>query len=162
MISKFRFIFLLLAFTGVTGLYAQTYSHMIPAQEGSVNDFEELFTPAQRTELASMLDAFTLKTNKEIAVVTLKSISPFPDIHMYSLGLAAQWSIAKDTDAGLLIIISKTLGKVKISTAYGTASLIQNDVCKNAINNIMIPKFTSGDYFNGTKEGVISLMKEWK
>ncbi len=133
-----------------------------PLQEGCVNDFEGLFTIQQQKELSTLLEEFKAKTDREIAVITLDDIQPYSNVSDYTKELSYNWSLTKEEIRnGLLVIVSKSLKTVRITTAYGTHQLIQQDICKRIINNEMIPAYSIGNYFDGTKKGVISLMRQW-
>lgn len=133
-----------------------------PLQHGFVNDYEGLFTCSQQNELNTLIVQFEQKTNREIVIITLNDIKPYKDVGDYSKDLSYNWSITKDeVRNGLLVIVSRTLKTVRIMTAFGTHQLIRDDVCKKIIDKEMIPLYTLGNYFAGTKQGLLSLMKEW-
>jgi len=133
-----------------------------PLQKGLINDYEGLFTPQQQKELSLLISEFEKKTNREISIITLNDIKPYSNLRDYSVDLSYNWSLGKDDRINeLLIIVSKSLRTVRITTAYGTEKLIRDDVCKKIINNEMLPAYTSGNYFAGTKQGLLSIMQEW-
>lgn len=148
-------------FTTQFALQAQLVK--FPLQKGFVNDYEELFSPSQQNEFTALIVEFEKKTNREIVLITLNDIKPYKDVGDYSKDLSYNWSITKDeVKNGMLVIVSRTLKTVRIITAFGTHQLIRDDVCRNIINNEMIPLYTLGNYYLGTKQGLLSLMKEWK
>jgi uncharacterized protein len=154
---------LLLVFFLFVQLYtAQAQLVKFPLQKGFINDYEGLFTPSQQNELNTLMAEFEQKTNREIVIITLNDIKPYKNVGDYSKDLSYNWSITKDeVKNGLLVIVSKTLKSVRIITAFGTHQLIRDDVCKKIIDREMIPLYTIGNYFAGTKQGLLSLMKEW-
>ncbi len=133
-----------------------------PLQKGWVNDYEGLFTAQQHDELNSLIADFEQRTNREIALVTLENIKPYTNLNDYSKDLSYNWSLTKEElKNGLIIIVSKSLRTVRITTAYGTHQLIRDDICRNIINNEMLPAYSIGNYYGGTKQGLISLMRQW-
>ena len=73
------------------------------------------------------------------------------------------WGVGqKDIDNGLLIVFSKPLRKVAISTGYGTEKVLTDSICKQIIESVMIPNFKNGDYFKGIDNGVDTLIEAWK
>lgn len=159
-----RLIPLFFVITVLQSVSAQSTISKLPfPQEGSwVNDSEGLFTPEQRNELNSILSDFEKRTNNEIAVITVKSYLPYNNLLELSTDLSNNWGLGRSNDKNsLIILVSKTLGQVRISTSYGTERLLRNEICKRIINNDMLPSYGTGKYFFGTKQGVLSLMKEW-
>ena len=141
---------------------ANAQSVKFPLQKGCVNDYEGLFTIQQQNELSAMIAEFEKKTNKQITIITLNDIKPYSNVNDYSKDLSYNWSLTKEEiKNGLLVIVSKTFQTVRITTAYGTHKLIREDVCRRIIKNEMLPAYSIGDYFAGTKKGLILLMKEW-
>ncbi len=131
-------------------------------EEGSVSDGEGLFTVEQQDELNELIKDFQVKTKNEIAIVTVKSVAPYNNMVEYSTDLSNNWHLySYDSENSLIIIVSKTLGTVRITTAYGTEKLLRNDICKKIIDSQMIPAYADGNWFVGTKQGLVSLMKEW-
>ena len=154
-------LLIVIFFTAQFAVQAQLVK--FPLQKGFVNDYEGLFSTSQQNELNTLIIEFEKKTNREIVIITLNDIKPYKDVGDYSKDLSYNWSITKDeVRNGLLVIVSRTLKTVRIITAFGTHQLIRDDVCRNIIENEMIPLYTLGNYFVGTKQGLLSLMKEWK
>jgi uncharacterized protein len=155
-------IILLLGLLFSAQSFAQKTSLPFPKFGSWISDTEGLFTPQQQKELNLLLAGYENRTNNEIAIITVKTIAPYNSVAEFSTDLSNKWSMGRDdTKNSLLIIVSKTLGQVRITTAYGTEKLIRNETCKKIINTDMLPAYAEGNYFAGTKQGLISLMKEW-
>jgi len=163
MISKKGFIALVFFFTLTLTTQAQLIKKFALPEDGWVNDVEGLFTQQQQSELNSIISAFEAKTNSGIAVITIKSYEPYSNINDFSKDLSNNWNLIGHNEAknSLLIIVSKSLHTVRITTAYGTEKLLMNETCKKIINSDMIPSYSKGNYFAGTKQGLLSLMKVW-
>ncbi|NAS12896.1 TPM domain-containing protein [Poritiphilus flavus] len=48
-----------------------------------------------------------------------------------------------------------------ISTSDSARSVLNDEVCERIIDQKMVPNFKGGNYFNGIKKGVDSLIAEW-
>ncbi len=146
-------------------MIAQVNHHYtdLPKCTGYVNDFEKLFDDNQRRDLTSIITNFEKETSSEIAVVTVGSIGQYTDFLIYSIDLASFWGIGKkDKNNGLLILVSKNLRKVRISTGRGTEKILNDEICKMVIDTKMIPEFKAGNYYQGVKNGLLNLIEYLK
>lgn len=88
---------------------------------------------------------------------TKTSQEKFDDL---SLHIAQTWSIGKkDKDNGILIAISKEHRRIRIQTGNGMQNIISDNETKEIIDNYFIPEFKKGEYYLGTKKGLIALIK---
>lgn len=134
-----------------------------PIPIGYVSDYETIFTKEQIKELTNFIDDYEQKTTREIAIVTVKSIEPYTDIANYATDLSNEWGIGKATKKnGLLILVSKNLRKVRISTGLETEKIITDSICLTVLNETIIPEFKKDAYYKGVKNGLIELIKYWK
>lgn len=162
MFSKKGFLFALLFVVTLISTQAQSKRFVFPS-DSWVSDKEGLFTPQQQSELNKLILDFKSKTNSEINILTINTYAPFSNMNDFSRDLSNNWHMIGHDDAqnSLLIIVSKSLRTVRITTAYGTEKLLVNETCKKIINSDMVPAYTKGNYFAGTKQGLLSLMRIW-
>ncbi|MBG43060.1 MAG: hypothetical protein CL530_03740 [Aequorivita sp.] len=156
---------LLLTFVLSCKVKERDYSTVFQENPSSlaVVDYSHIFSISENYELANKLVQYEEKTTRKIAVVTVDSISPYDDIQKYASDLGNYWGVGqKDIDNGLLIVFSKPLRKVAISTGYGTEKVLTDSICKQIIESVMIPNFKNGDYFKGIDNGVDTLIEAWK
>ena len=149
-------LFVLAAFLSANG-YSQSDSVQIfPKYTGWVNDFENILTDEQETELAETIAAFNLETGVEIAIVTLAPGDMIiNDLQAYSLALAQHWGVGqKDRNNGVLIAISKGKREIRIQNGLGIENVMSDAETKKIIDLYFIPGFKKGDYFAGTKSGL--------
>ena len=138
-------------------------TNKFPKPVGYVNDFENVFTEAQKNELEKFLSLYEQNTTNEIAVITINSIEPYMDFDTYAIDLSKAWGVGKkDKDNGLTIVFSKALKKIRISTGTGTEKIITDEFCKNVIDQTIIPEFKKGEYYTGILNGLSALIREWK
>jgi uncharacterized protein len=134
-----------------------------PFPIGSVSDYEKVFNESQISNLTEKISEYEQKTTREIAIVTVSSIEPYENIADYSTDLANEWGIGNpDSDNGLLILFSKNLREIRISTGLGTEKKLTDEICKNVIDKTIIPEFKNGDYYNGIEKGLSELIKIWE
>ena len=134
-----------------------------PKSIGYVNDFENVFTSEQRIKLDKRIAAYELETTNEIAIVTIDSIIPYENINDFATDLSNEWGIGKrEKDNGLLILFSKSLREIRISTGLGTEKILTDEICKSVIDKTIIPEFKNGDYYNGIEKGLSELIILWE
>lgn len=129
---------------------------------GWVNDFTDLFTLAQQTELDSLINTFEKATTVEIAIVTIDSTatsrSGFDD---YITALGNRWGVGKkETHNGLVIGICPSYKRIRISTGAGIQQQLTDMETKAIIDNIIIPQYKQGRYFEGTRLGLLAVIRE--
>ena len=140
------------------------FADNIPKPTGYVNDYEKIFSENQEITLDSLIQAIEKQTTIEIAIVTLDSshttAEAFDDL---TLKIAQQWGIGKkDKDNGILIGLSSSLRKIRIRNGYGIEKVLSNEETKKIMDIYIIPQFKKGNYFEGTRQGILALMDKLK
>ncbi|WMI67816.1 YgcG family protein [Mangrovimonas sp. YM274] len=127
-----------------------------------VNDYDDVFTLEQRQELSQLLYNYNLKTTRQIAIVTVETISPYQDIQRFATDLGKYWGVGtKKDDNGMIFVICNPCRQLGIATGTGTEKVLTNDICKRVIDTTIIPQFKNGNFYDGIKNGVLELMEEW-
>jgi len=134
-----------------------------PKPVGYVNDFENILSETEKSELEKLIMEYEKSTTKEIVIVTIDSTFSFNDIHRFSTELANEWGVGKmDKNNGLTIVVSKKLRKAAISTGYGTEKILTDPICKKVLVSIMVPEFKKEEFYIGIKKGLDELIDKWK
>ena len=135
----------------------------LPKLKREVNDFEHVFDVEQLEKLTLMIREFEKNTTNQIAIVSIDSIGKYTDFDKFAVDLSNYNGIGlKEKDNGLSIVFSKNLRKIRISTGLGTEKILTDKICKNIIDQTIIPEFKNGDYYNGIKKGMVELIAKWK
>ena len=129
---------------------------------GWVNDFTNLFTTAQQTELDSLITAFEKATTVEMAIVTIDStVTSRKGFDNYITALGNRWGVGKqETNNGIIIGICPSYKRIRISTGPGIMDKWSDATVKSIIDNTIIPQYKQGAYFEGTKMGLLAVMQE--
>lgn len=132
----------------------------LPNPVGFVNDFDDLLTDRQEEILDSLLTAIEQSTQIEIAIVTIDSVMASEEnFEDYTFRLAQHWGVGKvDLDNGILIGVSSTLRKIRIQNGIGIERQLSDEQTKRIIEGYFTPKFREGDYFEGFRIGIISIL----
>ncbi len=141
--------------------YAQNYPRpSSPAR--LVNDFAEILSPSEESQLENKLVAYDDSTSIEITIVTIESLDG-DEIAQYSFGLGDAWGIGREQkDNGVLIVVAEQDREVFIATGRGMEGALPDAICKRIIENEIIPEFKNGDYYSGLNEGINAIIKNAK
>ena len=135
----------------------------LPKLKRQVNDYEFVFTMEQLEKLTLKIREFEKNTTNQIAIVSIESIGKYTDFDKFAIDLSNYNGIGlKEEDNGLSIVFSKKLRKIRISTGNGTEKVLTDEICKNIIDQTIIPEFKNGDYYSGIEKGLTELITKWK
>lgn len=149
-----RLLIILLALTAITGLRAATYSvkdipnvHLADSTR-FVSNPDGVFSPAGEQAMNNRLRRLMRNTTAEVAVVAVGSLDR--DIDDFATDLFRTWGLGKkDTDNGLLLLISTDSREVVFRTGQGLEGLLPDGVLGSIIRREITPRFREGDYDGG-------------
>lgn len=128
-----------------------------------INDYGQVFTESQRTELSKILYNYDIETTRQIVVVTVDSIKPYNNIQKYAMDLGQTWGIGNaKKNNGLTIVVCNPCRQIGIATGTGTELILTDEICKEVIEKTIIPEFKNGEFYSGIKKGVTELIEKWK
>ncbi len=154
-------VFLFICFSVKPAFNQDTLSVNFPVPTGFINDFEGILTPKQEQKLNKIITKQEKETSDEIAIVTIDSITPYPDLYHYSLDMANTWGIGKKgKDNGVLLIFSRKLRNIQIQTGKGLEKALTDEEAKRIIDQVIIPEFKKDNYYLGVKKGLMAILKE--
>jgi uncharacterized protein len=159
-----KIIFLLLIFLPGIKMFSQIKSDSIPASKGWVNDFEKIYSKQEAKSLDSLIGAFEKKTSYEIAIITIDAnYTTDSSFDQYIIAVANAWGVGKKgKDNGIVIGISSEFGRIRIVNGAGVTQYLSDEATKTIIDTIFIPNFKEGNYYKGTKEALLEIMKRLK
>ena len=128
-----------------------------------VNDFAGLFSDRQTALLENELVAFDDTPSNQITVVTVRSLEGY-DASEYATRIGLEWQVGSEKfDNGVVMLVKpKTAfsdGEIFIAVGYGLEGAIPDAYAKRIIEEVIIPHFREGDYFEGVAAGCDVLMK---
>jgi len=141
---------------------SNNYSFQIPVPTGYVNDYAGLFSDEQKDSLANIIREHEKQTTNEIAVVTFDTLMiPRDSFDSFTLHLANQWGVGKkDKNNGVLIAICLKMHTIRIQNGYGIEKKLSDSETKEIIDSIIIPEFKNANFYEGTKKGVLAIIKK--
>ncbi|HSZ73044.1 MAG TPA: TPM domain-containing protein [Cytophagaceae bacterium] len=139
------------------------HRHTLPPVLGFVSDFSNFLTNNEEKKLTKLITRYENKTTNEIAVVTLDSIYPYNNIKDFALDLGNHWGVGKKLkNNGLMIVICRNPMEIRVSTGVGTEQILTDQVCKEVLDQYIIPEFHQGHYYKGLKKGIKAFIRKWK
>ena len=128
-----------------------------------LNDFSQIFSPQEKSNLETMLKNYNDTTSTQIYVVTVDDLQGYA-VSDYAFRLGQEWGIGqKGKDNGAVILIKPKIGnsrgQVFIAVGYGLEEKLTDARIGRIIDNDMIPSFRNDDYYSGTELAVKSMIK---
>src|SRR5262245_1274139 len=126
----------------------------VPQLTGRVVDQTGTLSSGDIAQLTQTLADLERRKGSQIAVL----IVPTTDgeaIEPFSLRVAEAWKIGrKKVDDGALLVIAKNDRRLRIEVGYGLEGVLTDVTAKRIIDEVITPKFKSGDFAGGISDGV--------
>jgi uncharacterized protein len=126
----------------------------VPQLTGRVVDQTGTLSSGDVAQLTQTLADLERRKGSQIVVL----IVPTTDgeaIEQFSLRVAEAWKIGrKKVDDGALLVIAKNDRKLRIEVGYGLEGVLTDVTTKRIIDEVITPKFKSGDFAGGISAGV--------
>jgi len=130
-----------------------------PALTGRVVDETQTLTAGQLQSLEAKLQAFEQRKGSQIAVLIAGTTFPEP-IESYSIRVAEAWKIGrKGVNDGILVIVAKSDRVMRLEVGYGLEGAIPDAVAKRLVDEVFIPGFREGNFYEGLDTGIDRLIK---
>ncbi len=142
-------------------LVAQIPDRPVPPR--LVNDFANVLSETERTQLENELVQFAQAKSTQIVVVTVADLDG-DDPGNYAFQIGEKWGVGqKDKDNGIVILVKpkkgNSKGQVFIATGYGLEGILPDAIVNSTVIDYeMIPRFKENDYFGGISNGVKVIM----
>jgi len=125
---------------------------------GFVNDFANILSIEQRSQLEIVLSDFKKQNGDEITIVTVTTLGD-ETVENYAVKLFEEWGIGeKGKDNGLLILHALDERKIWIEVGYGLEAYITDAKAGSIYRNILSPAFKKGAYAQGYNEAVTAII----
>jgi uncharacterized protein len=134
-----------------------------PVPPRLVNDFANVLTAPESSQLEDALVQFAQSTSTQIVVVTVSDLEGY-DPGDFAFRLGEKWGVGqKEKDNGIVVLVKpkqgNSKGQVFIATGYGLEGILPDAVVNSTVIDYeMIPRFKENDYFGGIASGVKVIM----
>ena len=118
-----------------------------------VLDVECILTSSEIDSIESSVRDLLKQKKVRLLIVTIDDFYPYKDIDDYARNQGNNWHIGANFEkGGIVLVVSKSLRKVRISTSKISQEYLTNLECQDIIDNTLIPKFKTGEYYNAILE----------
>lgn len=118
-----------------------------------VSNPDGILSPQGEAEINRALRQVHAQTSAEFVVVTVDDLDR--DIDEFATALFRDWGLGKkDTNNGLLLLISKDSREMVFRTGGGVEGLLPDGLLGSIIRKEIAPRFREGDYDGGVLAGV--------
>jgi uncharacterized protein len=126
----------------------------VPPLSGRVVDQTGTLSASDISSLTQTLKDLETRKGSQVAVLIVPTTAP-ETIEQYSIRVAEAWKIGrKKIDDGALLVVAKDDRHLRIEVGYGLEGALTDVTSKRIIDEIIVPKFRSGDFAGGISAGV--------
>jgi uncharacterized protein len=126
----------------------------VPQLTGRVVDQTGTLSSGDIAQLNQTLADLQTRKGSQIAVLIVPTTDGEP-IEQFALRVAEAWKIGrKKIDDGALLVVAKNDRRLRIEVGYGLEGALTDVTAKRVIDELITPKFKSGDFAGGISTGV--------
>ncbi|MEI2657978.1 MAG: YgcG family protein [Nitrosomonas sp.] len=130
----------------------------IPPLKSHVTDLTSTLSTQEVVRLEQRLAAFEQKKGSQVAVLMVPTTQP-ETIEQYAIRVAEAWKLGrKGIDDGALLLIAKNDRGLRIEVGYGLEGVLPDAKAKRIIEEIIVPRFKTGDFTGGIHAGVDAIL----
>src|SRR3954468_11228628 len=131
----------------------------VPPLTGRVADRTGTLSSRDIAYLTQTLKNLETRNGGQVAVLIVPTTQPEP-IEQYSIRVAEAWKIGrKKIDDGAILVVAKDDRKLRIEVGYGLEGALTDVTAKRIIDEVITPKFRSGDFAGGISDGVNRILR---
>jgi uncharacterized protein len=126
----------------------------VPPLSGRVVDQTGTLSAGDISSLTQALKDFETRKGSQVVVLIVPTTAP-ETIEQYSIRVAEAWKVGrKKIDDGVLFVVAKDNHKIRIEVGYGLEGALTDVTSKRIIDEVIVPRFQSGDFAGGISVGV--------
>lgn len=131
----------------------------VPPLSGRVVDRTMTLSQSEQSALDATLRNFEARKGSQVAVLIVPTTAP-ETIEQFSIRVAEAWKIGRQkVDDGAILVIAKDDRKLRIEVGYGLEGALTDVTSKRIIDQIITPKFRTGDFAGGITAGTDAILK---
>ncbi|MCK1547090.1 YgcG family protein [Bradyrhizobium sp. 147] len=131
----------------------------IPQLTGRVVDQTGTLSSAEIATLSQKLRDFENRKGSQLAVLIVPTTQP-ETIEQFSIRVAEAWKIGrKKVDDGAILIVAKNDRHLRIEVGYGLEGVLTDVTSRRIIDEVITPKFRTGNFSGGISDGVDRMMR---
>ncbi len=136
-----------------------SYALDVPALKGRVNDYADMISPETESLLENKLKSFEESDSTQVVILTVNSLEG-DALEDFTIRVAEKWKIGQSKkDNGVILFASKNDRRMRIEVGRGLEGVLTDLLSGRILDNVMRPRFKSGDFDGGFVEGTESIIK---
>ncbi len=138
----------------LTFAFAAAADVAVPQLTGRVVDQTGTLSSSDIAALSQKLRDFEARKGSQVAVLIVPTTDP-ETIEQYSIRVADAWKVGrKKVDDGAILIVAKNDRHLRIEVGYGLEGALTDITSRRIIDEVITPKFRTGDFSGGISDGV--------
>jgi uncharacterized protein len=134
--------------------FAASADVAVPPLSGRVVDQTGTLSAGDVSSLTQKLRDLETRKGSQVAVLIVPTTAP-ETIEQYSIRVAEAWKVGrKKIDDGAVLVVAKNDRKLRIEVGYGLEGSLTDATASRIIDEVIVPKFRSGDFAGGISAGV--------
>ncbi|MFK4605859.1 uncharacterized protein ABIF57_005311 [Bradyrhizobium diazoefficiens] len=131
----------------------------VPQLTGRVVDQTGTLSSGDIAALTQKLRNFETRKGSQVAVLIVPSTQP-ETIEQFSIRVAEAWKVGrKKVDDGAILVVAKNDRRLRIEVGYGLEGALTDVTSRRIIDEIITPKFRTGDFSGGISDGVDRMIR---
>jgi len=150
----------LLVFTAIISCYAADDLPAIPDPPRLVVDMADMLSSNEEQALEAKLEGYEDTTSNQFTIVTINTLGDYA-LEDYANKLFSKWGIGqKGKDNGVLILVVKESHDIRVEVGYGLEPKIPDLFAKKVEDQVIIPAFKQGQFYDGLNQATDILIKK--
>ncbi|SFJ63875.1 TPM domain-containing protein [Bradyrhizobium sp. cf659] len=131
----------------------------VPQLTGRVVDQTGTLSSGDIAALSQKLRDFETRKGSQVAVLIVPTTQP-ETIEQFSIRVAEAWKLGrKKVDDGAILVVAKNDRHLRIEVGYGLEGALTDVTSRRIIDEIITPKFRTGDFSGGISDGVDRMIR---
>jgi uncharacterized protein len=131
-----------------------------PKLTGRVVDAANIIPPAEEAALTAKLQAMEQRSSRQLVVATVPDMGGL-EIEDYGFRLGRAWGIGqKEADNGAILLVAPNQRRVRVEVGYGLEPILTDAISNRVVEDVIIPRFRSGDFPGGITAGTDALIAQ--
>ncbi len=121
-------------------------------------EIDSIFSTEQSEKINEIAKDIRNKNRMEIVILSIDELFPDENIDEFSYNKLIDWKVGGVFEkSGVIIVFSKKLKLLRISTTYISKKYLTDENCEKIIAEIMIPNFKNDNYYDGIYKSLIEI-----
>jgi len=131
----------------------------VPPLTQRVTDLTATLDAQKIQSLESTLADFEKRKGAQLAVLIVPTTQP-ENIEQYGIRVVEAWKLGrKGVDDGVLLLVAKDDRALRIEVGYGLEGALNDATSNRIVEEIIVPRFKSGEFESGIEAGVSAIIK---